>query len=203
MNGEKHLEDELYGEVNSTGNISPTKPNIPRDQEIHATAAASFSQGAPTQTSFRRNHEFLTLQDPSFIKDVDCSSTSSSSSSGVVSSSTAGRDYYEIDSFNNADCLAYRAPWATPPTATLESHRLPSSGISVTSPSGSSVSSYKSHQLNNQSVPKIRRGTDFHELPQSPPQNDAQSLEFRESRPFCEETVRLGLPGSFLNRGYH
>ena len=70
------------------------------------------------------------------IKDADY--TSSSSSSGIVSSSTAGKEYLEDagsylgDWSNNdkkvtasgTDCLAYRRPWATPPTAISESTKL-------------------------------------------------------------------------------
>ena len=65
------------------------------------------------------------------FKDADCTS---SSSSGVVSSSTP----FDSGSFDG-DCLAFRAPWATPPTATFESHRLPPA--TVTSPTSSTLSS--------------------------------------------------------------
>ena len=74
------------------------------------------------------------------IRDADCSS--SSSSSGIVSSSTVGREYFDEDGSNNFneylhtseinnDCLAYRCPWATPPTATSESSKLQVGGISI------------------------------------------------------------------------
>ena len=80
------------------------------------------------------------------IRDADCSS--SSSSSGIVSSSTVGREYFDEDGSNNfgeylntdqretvtsefsSDCLAYRCPWATPPTATSESSKLQIGGTS-------------------------------------------------------------------------
>ena len=75
------------------------------------------------------------------IRDVDY--TSSSSSSGIVSSSTVGKEYFDDDVINlgecsntdrilgptNTDCLAYRRPWATPPTALSESSKLQIGGI--------------------------------------------------------------------------
>lgn len=75
------------------------------------------------------------------IRDVDY--TSSSSSSGIVSSSTVGKEYLDDDGSNlgecsnidrtvcpaNTDCLAYRRPWATPPTALSESSKLQIGGI--------------------------------------------------------------------------
>ena len=71
------------------------------------------------------------------LRDVDYSS-SSSTSSGIVSSSTAGKEYlddggstfgeysnnYKTVGSSNNDCLAYRRPWATPPTACSESSKL-------------------------------------------------------------------------------
>jgi len=76
------------------------------------------------------------FDDSNEIKDVDY--TSSSSSSGIVSSSTVGKEYFDDGGSNigeyanaddpvassNTDCLAYRRPWATPPTAPSESSKL-------------------------------------------------------------------------------
>ena len=76
------------------------------------------------------------FDDTNEIKDVD--GTSSSSSSGIVSSSTVGKEYLDDCGSNlgeygnsderigasNTDCLAYRRPWATPPTAPSESSKL-------------------------------------------------------------------------------
>ena len=76
------------------------------------------------------------------IKDVD--GTSSSSSSGIVSCSTVGKEYLDDETSNlsgecsnvnkriensHVDCLAYRRPWATPPTAPSESSKLQIGGL--------------------------------------------------------------------------
>ena len=83
------------------------------------------------------------FDDGNEIKDAD--GTSSSSSSGIVSSSTVGKEYLDNDSIiygsgessnvnrklenSNTDCLAYRRPWATPPTAPSESSKLQLGGF--------------------------------------------------------------------------
>ena len=85
------------------------------------------------------------FDDGNEIKDVD--GTSSSSSSGIVSSSTVGKDYLDDDSIilgntdcsnvnrklenSQVDCLAYRRPWATPPTAPSESSKLQLGGFAI------------------------------------------------------------------------
>ena len=83
------------------------------------------------------------FDDGNEIKDVDGTS-SSSTSSGIVSSSTVGKEYLDDETSNlsgeyshvnkciensHVDCLAYRRPWATPPTAPSESTKLQIGGF--------------------------------------------------------------------------
>ena len=183
----EHVNSVNQREENS---ISSTGQDFARDQSIEINDTTEIENGK-SENIFRFNHEFLSLHDHTFIKDADCSS---SSSSGVVSGSTAGHDC-EILTVNT-DCLAYRAPWATPPTATFESNRIPPSSRALLSPSGSSVSSLKSSSISSS---KVQRGVGLSSI-FSPSRNDGEFLieDFRESTGrdnlYCDETVRLENP---------
>ena len=112
---------------------SPTNPNE------HPIEKGDDTPKVTRGAVFFNNPRFCmnllsSFDDTNEIKDVDY--TSSSSSSGIVSSSTVGKEYFDdggsnLGEYANADdpiassnCLAYRRPWATPPTAPSESSKL-------------------------------------------------------------------------------
>jgi hypothetical protein len=119
--------------------ISPNKSPTNADEQVieKGDDTPKVTRGAILFDSPRFCMNLLSsFEDSNEIKDVDY--TSSSSSSGIVSSSTVGKEYlddcgsnlgeytnadYPIAS-SNTDCLAYRRPWATPPTAPSESSKL-------------------------------------------------------------------------------
>ena len=135
---------------------SPTSANLLDVQTPHSSHQKSdnskvVSRGAvvlgakDTNIDLNRLSSFEVTND--LIRDVDCTSSSgSSSSSGIVSSSTVGRDFDDITNCpdylqhnhpasascaETNDCLAYRRPWATPPTASTESSRLQIGGTGI------------------------------------------------------------------------
>ena len=105
----------------------------------HGDATPKVTRGAVAFDNPRFCMNLLSsFDDGNEIKDVDGTS-SSSTSSGIVSSSTVGKEYLDDETSNlsgeyshvnkciensHVDCLAYRRPWATPPTAISESTKL-------------------------------------------------------------------------------
>ena len=122
---------------------SPTKADG-RNLQPQGEVTPKVTRGAVAFDNPRFCMNILSsFDDGNDIKDAD--GTSSSSSSGIVSSSTVGKEYLDNDSIilgsgecsnvnrklenSDADCLAYRRPWATPPTAPSESSKLQLGGF--------------------------------------------------------------------------
>ena len=121
----------------------PTSPSQVEDNTIEkGDRTPVVTRGAVIYDNSRVWMNLSAFEDGAdLIRDVDY--TSSSSSSGIVSSSTVDKDYFDEDIHDfgdtsnidrssyltNTDCLAFRRPWATPPTALSESSKLQIGGI--------------------------------------------------------------------------